>query len=148
MRKSNSSIRRTILVELFQHLKSCYDFEVTPNSVRGVRYSYAGIDSLLAFKTDSRLDDLQGALLRLEAGTFGICIACKQSITRAHLDNDITMRVCPSCEAEFNHRWPEADVPALLPREVCPQKVPDSRWPGSMDGVPVVKDFRTDLRLR
>jgi hypothetical protein len=147
MDKGKCSIRRLILIELFKHLKSCYDFEVTPNSVRGVLYSNAGIDALLSFRSDPHLDDLRSALLRLEAGTFGTCIACKQLITRSRLDNDITMRVCSSCEAKFNYRWPEADVPASLPREVCPQKVPDTSRPGTMAGVHVVKDFRTELGL-
>ena len=92
MQTSKRSIRRTILVELFKHLKSCYDLELTPNSVRSVLYSNAGIDALLSFRSDSHLDDLRGALLRLEAGTFGICIACKQSISQARLDSSIRWR--------------------------------------------------------
>lgn len=110
MRKSKRSVRHQILLELLKHLKSYYDFELTPDAVRELIYSNAGIDALLSFRSDSRLDDLQGALLRLDSGTFGICIACKQAIARAHLDNEVTRRVCPSCEFEFNHRRVEADV--------------------------------------
>jgi len=123
MQKSNCSIRRIILVELFKHLKSCYDFELTPNAVKDLLYSNAGIDALLSFRSDPHLDNLRSALLRLEAGTFGTCIACKQLITRSRLDNDITMRVCSRCEAKFNHSWTKADVPASLQREVYPQEV-------------------------
>ena len=111
MQKVKCSTRRTILVEIFKHLKSCYKVELKPNSVRSVSYSNTGIDALLSFRSDSHLDELCGALLRLEAGTFGICIACKQSIIQARLDNDITMRICPSCEAGFNRGLPVAATP-------------------------------------
>lgn len=122
MRKSKRSIRRTILVELLRHLKSVYDFELTPDAVRELIYSNAGIDALLSFRSDSRLDDLQGALLRLESGTFGICIACKQSIEQTRMDDDVTRRVCPSCEANFNHRWVETDLRAFsLQKSSIPQ---------------------------
>ncbi|HEX7572904.1 MAG TPA: hypothetical protein VF514_07405 [Bacteroidota bacterium] len=123
MRKSKRSIRRTILVALLRHLKSVYEFELTPDAVRELIYSNAGIDALLSFRSDSRLDDLQGALLRLESGTFGICINCKQSIARTQIDDDVTKRVCPSCEAHFNHRWKETDVLALsLQKSTVPQQ--------------------------
>ncbi len=117
MSKSKRSIRRTILVELLRHLKSQYDFELTADAVRELIYSNAGIDALLSFRSDSRLDDLRGALLRLESDTFGICIACKQSIARTHMDDDVTRRVCPSCESEFNHRRVETVVLASSSRE-------------------------------
>jgi len=116
MRKSKRSIRRRILVELLEHLRSDYDLELPPDAVRGLLYSNAGITALLSFRSDSRIDELHGTLLRLESGTFGICIACKQPIAQPDLDNNITRRVCPSCEAEFNHRRPEVDARASLPR--------------------------------
>jgi RNA polymerase-binding transcription factor DksA len=123
MRKSKRSIRRTILVELLRHLKSAYDFELTPDAVRELIYSNSGIDALLSFRSDSRLDDLQGALSRLESGKFGICIACKQSIAQTQMDDDVTTRVCPSCEAHFNHRWVETDLHALsLQKSSIPQQ--------------------------
>jgi RNA polymerase-binding transcription factor DksA len=123
MRKSKRSIRRTILVELLRHLKSVYDFELTPDAVRELIYSNAGIDALLSFRSDSRLDDLQGALARLESGTFGVCLACKQSIAWRPMDDDVTRRVCPSCEAHFNHRWVETDVLAVsLRKNSVPQQ--------------------------
>jgi RNA polymerase-binding transcription factor DksA len=118
MRKSKRSIRRIILSEILKHLKSEYDFELTLDAARDLLYSNAGVEMVLSFRSDSCLDDLQAALARLESGTFGICIACKHPIARAHLDNDVTRRVCPSCEAEFNHRRPEAVVSASLAREV------------------------------
>jgi RNA polymerase-binding transcription factor DksA len=144
MQKSKCSIRRIILVELFKHLKSCYDYELTPNSVKSVLNSNAGIDALLSFKSDSHLDDLHGALLRLEAGSFGVCIACKLSINQARLDNDVTTRLCPSCEAGFNSRWLAADILAAFPREVCPQKVPDTHRPEIMDGVHALRGLRIE----
>lgn len=118
MAKSKRSIRRVIIFELLKHLKSDYDVELTPDVVRSLIYSRSGIEALLSFRSDSRLDDLQGALVRLESGLYGVCIACKQPIARAHLDSDVTRRVCPSCEAEFNHRAVMADAPASPSRGI------------------------------
>lgn len=117
MRKSRRSTRRIILVELLKHLKSEYGFELTPDTARRLLLSDKGIDALISFRSDSRLDNLHGALLRLNSGKFGICIACKQPIAQTSLESDITRRVCPQCEAQFNHRRSEASVSALSPRE-------------------------------
>jgi RNA polymerase-binding transcription factor DksA len=116
MRKSKRSTRRTILIELLNHLKSQYDVKLTPDLIREVINSNAGVDALLSFRSDSRLDELRGALLRLESGTFGICIACREPIAQIQLDGDVTSRVCPSCESNFNHRRPEAKVAASSPQ--------------------------------
>lgn len=118
MHKSKRSVRRQILLELLKHLKSNYDFELPPEGVRGLMNSNAGIDALFSFRSDAHLNALRSALTRLDAGTFGICIACKQSIALTSLENDITRRVCPSCEAEINRQGQEASVPALSPREL------------------------------
>lgn len=125
MRKGKRSIRRTILVELLRHLKSEYDFELTPDAVRELLYANTGIDALLSFRSDSRLDDLHGALLRLHSGKFGICIACRQAIVWKLMKDDVTKRVCPSCEAHFNHRWVETDVRLAL--SVQKSSIPQER---------------------
>ncbi|HTY60361.1 MAG TPA: hypothetical protein VMF59_16175 [Bacteroidota bacterium] len=105
MRYSKRSTRHKILIEILAHLKTAYDFDPPPDSLRSLLNSAAGIEPLLSFRSDAHLDDLRGALLRLESGTYGICIACKQQIPQASLDADVTRRVCPSCEADFNHRY-------------------------------------------
>jgi len=113
---SKRSIRRVIVLELLNHVKSAYDYELPEEDVRTMMYSDAGIEALLSFRSDSRLDDLRGALQRLEAGTFGLCIACKTPIARIHLEGNITRRICPSCEAGLSHRRLAAGgtgVPAL-----------------------------------
>ena len=102
---SKRSIRRVIVLELLKHLKSAYDCELPDDAVRTMMYSDAGIDALLSFRSDARLDDLRGALLRLESGSFGFCLACKTPIARIHLEGNITRRICPSCEAGLNHRF-------------------------------------------
>jgi RNA polymerase-binding transcription factor DksA len=117
MRKSKRSVRHQILVELLKHLKSYYNFELAPDVIRGLLYSNAGIAALLSFRSDSHLSDLQGALARLASDTFGICIGCKQLIAQSQLENEITRRVCPSCEEEFNRRRPRRVVPAASARE-------------------------------
>ena len=97
MRRSKRAVRRQILVELLNHLKTEYDFELSQEAVRGILDSTSGIDALVSFRSDPHLSELQGALARLDSGTFGTCLACKGRIPTVHLDNDVTRRVCPSC---------------------------------------------------
>ena len=113
MRMSKRSIRRIIVLALLNHVKSAYDYELPEEDVRTMMYSDAGLDALLSFRSDSRLDDLRGALLRLESGTFGLCLACKTPIARIHLEGNITRRICPSCEAGLSHRPFSAGVTAV-----------------------------------
>lgn len=101
---SKRSIRRIIVLELLDQVKSAYYYELPEEDVKTMMYSDAGIEALLSFRSDSRLDDLRGALQRLESGTFGLCIACKTPIARIHLEGNITRRICPSCEAGLSHR--------------------------------------------
>jgi RNA polymerase-binding transcription factor DksA len=112
MRKSRRSIRRMVLKELLTHLKSEYDFELSSDAARNLLRSNAGIDTLLSFRSDSRLDEFRAALERLESGTFGRCIACKQMIEGTSLYAHITMRMCPSCDTKFNLRPVSADSQA------------------------------------
>lgn len=72
------------------------------------------IDGILAFKSDSRLDELRGALERLENGTYGTCIGCKRQIRQADLDKDLTRRVCDRCEREFINRLVETHASESL----------------------------------
>ena len=111
MSKSRRSIRHQILLQLLKHLKTTYNYEPLPDALKALLYSAAGIDTLLSFRSDSHLDDLRGALLRLEAGTFGICIACKKWIPTSVLYVDITRRICVPCEEAFSHPRVAAKVP-------------------------------------
>ena len=108
MRKSASTMRCTILSNLFTHLKANYDFERPEDSFMSGQISDHEIDILLAFKSDSRLGELRGALSRLENGTYGICIGCKKIISQADLDVDPTRRICAACEKGFSQRTMES----------------------------------------
>ncbi len=99
--------RRQIILEVVKHLDSVYGIEFSSDPLRDLVSSHAGIDALFSFRSDLRLNDLRAALTRLESGTFGVCIACKQQIEPRLLANDMTIRVCPSCEAGFHHHGSE-----------------------------------------
>jgi RNA polymerase-binding transcription factor DksA len=102
MAKSKRYYRRMIIFELLKHLKSDFDVELSQDEITNLFRPDAGIDALLSFRSDSRLDELHGALERLESGTFGFCVSCKLPIPHADLDSSVTRRVCPSCEAAIN----------------------------------------------
>ena len=97
------ALRRLIISEVVKHLVSEYHVDPSQVAAADPVSSPVGIDALFSFRTDLRLDNLRGALARLEAGTFGYCIGCKEVIDWDVLHNDITARICPGCEDEFNH---------------------------------------------
>ena len=114
MRKIKRSFRRMILVELLTHLKSHYDFELRPDAIRRLLHSNVGMEALFSFRSDARLNDLKRALTQLEEGRFGICIACKNSMSEEELQQDITRRLCSACESGFNHHLIDQATAASL----------------------------------
>ena len=102
MAQSKRSARHGILVEILRHLKTAYEYVPPTDSVRTLLNSPGKMDPLLSYRSDSHLDDLRAAILRLDTGTYGLCIACKKRIPQVSLDADVTRRMCPSCEADFN----------------------------------------------
>ena len=104
MSRSKRVMRRRILQSLFDHLELNYGLEHIRESLINGQFTDREIDAVLAFKSDSRLDELRGALARLENGTYGICIGCKKMITQQSLDIDLTRRLCSDCERQFSHR--------------------------------------------
>jgi len=104
MAASKISLRRVILSNLFDHLKLNYDFECPAESFLSGQVSDRDIDILLSYKSDHRLGELREALARVESGTYGKCFGCKQTLSRADLEQDPARRVCTSCEHSFNLR--------------------------------------------
>lgn len=99
---SKRAMRRAVLSEMFDVLDHVYGVDVPRDQfVEGV-LSLHEIDGILSFKTDPRLDDLRGALSRIEEGTFGVCIGCKRPIGAHQLHRDPARRMCNICEREFN----------------------------------------------
>jgi len=103
MRKSKRAMRRAVLDKLFDHLEECYGIDWTRESFVDEQLSLHQIDAILAFKSDPTLDELRGALDRIETGTFGLCISCKKVISQEVLDADPSRRVCSGCEVEMSH---------------------------------------------
>ncbi|MER3523507.1 MAG: hypothetical protein C4326_05410 [Ignavibacteria bacterium] len=100
MTKSKRVMRRAILSKLVDHLREHYAEFPGDEMVQG-DLSLHDLDALLAFKSDPELEELRNALVRLEKGTYGICLSCKRSISQEVLDNDPTQRVCSMCEQKF-----------------------------------------------
>jgi RNA polymerase-binding transcription factor DksA len=114
MREYKFVMRRSILTLLVDQLKaSCdLDFPHGTNVIDVITNSE--IDALLSFSSDPKLDELREALTRLESGTFGICIGCKNWIDRPLLFRDPGMRICPDCEKRFRNPIPDASLPYSL----------------------------------
>ncbi|HTY02013.1 MAG TPA: hypothetical protein VMG09_18455 [Bacteroidota bacterium] len=108
MQTNKRSFRRMILTEILNHLKTRYNLEVSPDAVKRLLHSNAGMDALFSFRSDTRLDDFRRALTQLDDGRYGICIACKEPIRQEDLAQDLTRRLCASCESGFNHRLRES----------------------------------------
>lgn len=100
--KSKRVLRRAVLVRLYDHLQDAYGLDSPRESfVRG-QLTLHQIDALLAFKSDPRIDELRGALERLEQGSFGICIACKGEISQDLLEVDPAVRLCERCDRLYS----------------------------------------------
>ena len=91
-------LRRSIIALLVDRLKECCDIEL-PGGARSIDgFSNNELGSLLSLGSDPRLDELSGALDRLQDGTFGKCSACKSRIGWSLLLRDPARSVCPDCE--------------------------------------------------
>lgn len=116
MRINKLEARRAVLRLLFARLAERYGVEVhRDDQVDGV--SSHELDSLLAFKSDQRLEDLRKALGRLDDGTYGRCLCCKGYIEPQLLGLDPARRVCSRCEQRFFHpaSFPAAEKKYFVP---------------------------------
>jgi hypothetical protein len=108
MQADKREMRRSILSLLLDRLRATYELEL-PELSRGIdELSMYELKALLCFRSDSKLDELRGALTRLDNGRFGICIGCKKRIDWSLLLSDPGRRVCPDCEGELRTSVPEA----------------------------------------
>ncbi len=113
MAPTKTALRRVILSNLFDHLKLNYDFERPAETFLTGQISDREIDILLSYKSDHRLGELREALARIESGTYGTCIGCKQPLSRADLQQDPARRICSACEHSFNMRSPVMHAPVF-----------------------------------
>jgi len=114
MPKSRRAMRRAVLLRLFSHLKPHFNFELPENVDSLGAISDQEIDALLSFRSDYELDELRGALTRIENGTYGICLSCKRLLRQALLDREPTRRLCPECELQFQAQLKESYLSASL----------------------------------
>jgi RNA polymerase-binding transcription factor DksA len=87
---------------MFELLDQTYGIEMDREEFVGERVSLHEIDALLAFKSDPHLDELRGALERIDDGSYGVCIGCKTEIDQRLLNEEPARRLCAKCETEYN----------------------------------------------
>ena len=102
MKRSIRAMRRAVLCRMFDLLEQTYGIDVNREEFVGGGVSLHGIDAALAFKSDPRLEELRGALERIDEGSFGVCIGCKSPISWRLLDEEPARRMCEKCEQEYN----------------------------------------------
>jgi len=105
MKKSKRVMRRAVLASLYDHVQDAYGVDWAREAFVDGQLSLNELDALLAFKSDQRIDELRGALDRLQSGTFGICLACKGRIDQELLDVDPAQRLCMQCEQLYSHMF-------------------------------------------
>ena len=101
------AMRRIILRNLYKHLQKEYSNGPSQEFLVGSQLTPHQIDAMCAFKSDPYLDELRGALVRLDDGTFGICIRCKGEISKEALSTNPVRRVCEDCERAMGCTVPE-----------------------------------------
>lgn len=103
MKKSKRIIRRQILSRMYDFLQDQYAIFYPRETFLNGELPTHDLDALLAFKSDSHLDELRHALDRLEDGSYGICLNCKVLINQHILDHDPVQRICSECEQKLFH---------------------------------------------
>jgi RNA polymerase-binding transcription factor DksA len=103
-------MRRTIVALLVDRLKASHDLEFPSGTHALDGISNYEIEALLSVRNDPQIDELRGALDRLDNRTFGICIGCRTRIDWSLLLRDPCRRVCPDCEHEFRNPVPDTSV--------------------------------------
>jgi RNA polymerase-binding protein DksA len=61
-----------------------------------------GLQSTLDAQAATRLEEIDDALVRLQAGTFGFCERCGAEISGARLEAMPHARLCVSCQREVD----------------------------------------------
>jgi RNA polymerase-binding transcription factor DksA len=102
MKRSMTAMRRVVLCRMFDLLEQTYGIDVDREEFVGKRMSLHEIDAVLAFKSDPHLDELRGALERIDDGSFGVCIGCKMEIDQRVLVEEPARRICEKCEKEYS----------------------------------------------
>jgi DnaK suppressor protein len=78
--------------------------EATVSSWADGQGAGAGVSPRLLTRLDQSyrdLADLAAAITRIDAGGYGSCEECHQSMPRAWLDDEPQVRLCPDCSLEL-----------------------------------------------
>jgi RNA polymerase-binding transcription factor DksA len=110
MQADKCAMRRLILSLLLDRLRGRYELELHDLTHGIDDPSMFELDGLLSFRSDSKLEELRGALTRLDNDKFGICIGCKNRIDWSLLLSDPARRICPGCEGELWKPSPEGSM--------------------------------------
>ena len=108
--KSRRAMRRVVLSSLFEHLEQRFGVDWSRDTFVDGALSLPQIDALLAYKSDPRIEELRGALGRLERGTYGICCCCKARMPASVLEQDPARRFCAECEQRYLHHATQHDI--------------------------------------
>jgi RNA polymerase-binding transcription factor DksA len=79
-------------------MRDVYNYEGARETFIDGSVSLGELESILAFKSDPVLDELLCILERMETGTYGRCIGCKDPIARELLVRQPARRLCEPCE--------------------------------------------------
>jgi len=109
MKRSKRSLRRLVLERMFELLDRSYGIEMSREQFVGGALSHHELEAILSFKSDPQLEELHGALARIDDGTYGLCISCKREIGEDMLAAEPARRMCAACEQEFNKPAMHAD---------------------------------------
>ena len=50
----------------------------------------------------ARLDAVEAAMARLDAGTYGLCEGCGEALSAEAIDADVTVSLCATCASTRN----------------------------------------------
>ena len=103
-------MRRLIVSLLVDRLKVSHDLEFPAGTHAIDGITDYEIEALLSVRNDPKIDELRGALVRLENRTFGICIGCRSRIGWSLLLRDPCRRVCSDCENQLRIPIPNTSV--------------------------------------
>ena len=113
MKRSNVALRRVVLEKMFDLLDRSYGIDMNREEFVGGALSHHELDAILSFKSDPQLDELHGALGRINDGTYGRCISCKRMMNAESLAADPARRMCGACERELNKLPLHSGLPFL-----------------------------------
>jgi DnaK suppressor protein len=78
--------------------------EVRDAGDESVAIEHADVRTALMQRDARELNDLQSALVRLDGGSYGVCVDCGLDIEPARLGALPTARRCGACQEVFEHR--------------------------------------------